>query len=89
LPPQIPQGWRVAQEGTAIERSFEFETFLDAIAFMNRVAPECERLNHHPDWTNVYRRVDVLLTTHHRGAITELDLALAGEMNRLAGDAAV
>ncbi len=83
---QIPDGWSLARDGSAIQRSFEFATFLDAIGFMNRVVPVCEQLNHHPDWTNVYRRVDVVLTTHHKGAITDLDLTLADEMNRLAGD---
>ena len=84
----IPSGWELVRDGTAIERSFEFGTFLNAVAFMNRLVPICEGMGHHPEWMNVYSRVDVVLTTHDRGTVTELDLRLASEMNRLAADRA-
>ena len=70
--------------GGKLFRSFRFPDFLAAFEFMSQVAPEAEAMNHHPEWTNVYSRVDVSLVTHDAGGITELDFALAGAMDRLA-----
>ena len=60
-----------------LERSFSFASFAEAFAFMTLVAFEAERLNHHPDWRNVYNQVWITLTTHDTGSLTELDVTLA------------
>ncbi len=70
-------GWREAVDGRAIEKHFRFADFPAAFAFMTRVALLAERRNHHPDWRNVYDRVEVTLTTHDAGGVTERDIALA------------
>lgn len=70
-------GWRVTQDGRAIRRSLRFAGFSAAFAFMTRVAMEAERRDHHPDWRNVYDRVEIELTTHDAGGLTERDIALA------------
>ncbi|MBM4361349.1 MAG: 4a-hydroxytetrahydrobiopterin dehydratase [Deltaproteobacteria bacterium] len=75
-------GWR-AENGRLV-RTFEFPTFAEAFAFMTAAALVAERLDHHPDWSNSWRRVDVSLTTHDRGGVTALDLELARAMSRLA-----
>lgn len=74
-------GWRIGP-GT-IERSWDFADFRAAFDFMTRVAADAEALDHHPDWSNVYRRVSVRLSTHEAGnQVTERDLALAACMDR-------
>jgi 4a-hydroxytetrahydrobiopterin dehydratase len=80
--PEVP-GW--TREGDVLSRQFVFKDFKAAFAFMTAAAAEAERLNHHPDWSNVYNRVTVRLTTHDAGTVTELDVRLAQAMNRLAG----
>lgn len=72
--------------GDRIRRQYHFGNFLDAMAFMNRVAPVAEELNHHPEWSNVYNRVTVELTTHDAGGLTSFDLQLAQACDRLAAD---
>ena len=67
-----------------LHRVFEFADFRRAFGFMAAVATAAEAMNHHPEWSNVYRTVRVWLTTHDAGGITALDLSLAREMNRLA-----
>ncbi len=79
-------GWRMRPDGHAIERAFVFRNFSEAFGFMTRAALVAEKLNHHPEWSNVYKRVDVVLTTHDTGGLTELDFKLAAAMNRIAGD---
>jgi len=74
--------WQIESEGHAILRTFEFAGFGQAFAFMTRLALHAERHDHHPEWTNVYNRVSVRLTTHDAGGVTAKDLALA----RLADD---
>ena len=64
-------------------RRFAFADFVEAFGFMSRVALLAETLNHHPEWSNVYNRVDIHLTTHDAGGLTERDFALAGRINRL------
>ena len=66
-----------------IARTFVFDDFVAAFGWMSSVALVAERMNHHPDWSNVYRTVEVKLNTHDAGGITQLDLDLAAEMNRL------
>ncbi len=69
-------GW--SESGGALAKTFEFDTFRDALAFMVRVGFEAEAMNHHPDWTNVYNRVSVRLNTHDAGGkVTAKDVALA------------
>jgi 4a-hydroxytetrahydrobiopterin dehydratase len=78
-------GWVAARGGGALKRTFKFESFRDAFAFMTRAALEAERIDHHPDWFHSYKRVQVLLTTHSQGGtITEADVHLAQVMNRAA-----
>ena len=74
-------GWQVARGGNAITKSFKFKTFNEAFAFMTRAALAAEKMDHHPEWFNVYNRVDVTLSTHSAGGVTELDIKLAKKMN--------
>lgn len=69
--------WRHDQKRRAIVREFVFRDFVQAFAFMTRVALEAERRNHHPDWSNAYNRVTIALTTHDAGGLTERDFELA------------
>lgn len=79
---QLP-GWQ--RNGPKISRQFEFGNFSEAFAWMTRIAIEAEKANHHPEWSNVYNRVRVELTTHDAAGLTELDFALAEKMNELFG----
>jgi 4a-hydroxytetrahydrobiopterin dehydratase len=69
--------WRLVEGREAIFRQFVFKDFSAAFAFMTRAALMAEKLDHHPEWSNVYRKVDVTLTTHDAGGLTALDIALA------------
>lgn len=69
--------WTLADDGLSMARSYRFADFGAAFAFMTQVALAAEKANHHPEWFNVYNRVDVRLTTHDAGGLTERDLALA------------
>ncbi len=69
--------WRVAEDGRAIDCHLRFPDFNAAFAFMTRVALLAERMDHHPEWSNVYNRVRVRLTTHDAGGVTDRDLAMA------------
>ncbi len=69
------EGWEY--EDNAIHTSLEFENFKDAFSAMSRIAFEAEALNHHPDWSNVYNVIDISLSTHDAGGVTEKDFALA------------
>jgi len=77
-------GWTLAADGGSIGRSFEFRNFSEAFAFMTRVALAAEKMDHHPDWSNVYRTVHITLNTHDAGGLTALDFELAGKIDRLA-----
>lgn len=76
-------GWSQADDGKSISKTFKFKTFRDAMAWMTRIAFEAEAADHHPEWTNVYNRVEVLLTTHDAGGLTDKDLNLAKKMDTL------
>ena len=76
-------GWQVVDG--KLHQEFKFKNFVGAMGFMMQAAIEAEKMNHHPEWFNVYNKVIVDLTTHSAGGITELDLELAAKMNRLAG----
>lgn len=69
--------WTLRADGLAIERRFKFADFSQAFAFMTRVALLAEQANHHPEWSNVYDRVDIVLTTHDAGGLSQRDVALA------------
>ncbi len=75
-------GWVLSRDGTAIQREFVFRTFVDAFAFMTRCAFVCEKLDHHPDWSNSYAKVHVSLTTHVAHRLTDRDFALARAMDQ-------
>ena len=77
-------GWAAADVRDAIVKSFKFKDFNEAFGWMARVALAAEKLDHHPEWFNVYSRVEVLLATHDAGGVTELDVELAEAMDRLA-----
>lgn len=79
-------GWK--HSAGAIQKEFKFADFSAAFAFMVRVALAAEKRNHHPDWSNSYNRVEVRLSTHDAGGVTALDIELAAEMDRLAGEIA-
>jgi 4a-hydroxytetrahydrobiopterin dehydratase len=79
------EGWRAVDGRAAIAKSFRFADFNAAFAFMTRVAMTAEKLDHHPEWSNVYNRVDVVLTTHDAGGLTELDLQMARFMDQAMG----
>ena len=80
-----PDGWTLEDGGKALVRSFKFEDFSEAFAFLSRVAMHAEKVDHHPEFTNVWNRVDFRLTTHDSGGVTERDVKLAKAINRLAG----
>ena len=77
-------GWSIVQGRSAIMKSFKFKGFGQAFGFMTEVALIAEKMDHHPEWFNVYSRVDVTLTTHSAGGITELDVKLAAAMDLIA-----
>ena len=80
-----PDGWSRSEDGRALLRSYEFEDFSHAFAFLTRVAMEAEKADHHPEFTSVWNRVDFRLTSHDAGGVTERDVALATVIDRLAG----
>jgi 4a-hydroxytetrahydrobiopterin dehydratase len=77
-------GWSEVAGRDAISKKFVFKDFSAAFGFMTRVALIAEKMDHHPEWFNVYKTVDVTLSTHDAGGVTELDVKLAGEMDKLA-----
>lgn len=78
-------GWALRADGLALTRRFTFQDFNQAFGFMGRVALLAEKRDHHPEWFNVYNRVEVTLTTHDAGGITALDVEMAGFMDKAAG----
>ena len=78
-------GWTEVSGRDAITRKFVFKDFNEAFGFMSRAALVAEKMDHHPEWFNVYKTVEVTLSTHDAGGVTELDAKLAAEMDRLAG----
>lgn len=79
---RLPE-WTLREQ--KIHRQFTFANFVEAFGFMSAVALLAERANHHPEWSNVYNRVDIELTTHDAGGLTGRDFALAQEIDLLAG----
>ena len=89
LPGLGDTGWAAVEGKDAIRKVWKFKSFSEAWGFMSRVALAAEKLNHHPEWSNVYNVVDVTLTTHDAGGLSTLDLALAGRLDQIAGPAEV
>jgi 4a-hydroxytetrahydrobiopterin dehydratase len=78
-------GWSEVKGRDAISKKFVFADFNEAFGFMARVALAAEKLDHHPEWFNVYKTVEVTLSTHDAGGLTERDVSLAEAMDRFAG----
>ena len=76
-------GWTALDDRDAISKTYKFADFNDAFAWMTKVAAVAEEMNHHPEWFNVWNRVDVTLSTHDAGGLTELDKTLAKRMDYL------
>lgn len=76
-------GWSLRADGLAIERSLLFADFAEAFAFMTRIAIHAEKADHHPEWFNVYNRVEVTLTTHDAGGVSDRDIRLARLINAM------
>ena len=79
---KLRAGWNL--ENDKLHRVFEFKSFVEAFGFMSQIAILAEKMDHHPEWSNVYSRVEVCLTTHDASGISELDFELAEHMDRLA-----
>lgn len=79
------KGWSEVTGRDAISKKFVFADFNEAFGFMTRAALMAEKLDHHPEWFNVYKTVDVTLSTHDAGGVTELDIKLAEAMDKYAG----
>lgn len=84
LLPQLT-GWTLVEGRDAVRTTYQFKDFSEAWGFMNRAALVAERMDHHPEWFNVYRTVEVTLSTHDAGGLTKLDVELARAMNAIAG----
>ena len=80
-----PDGWSLEEGGKALVRTIKFKDFSEAFGFLTRVALYAEKADHHPEFTNVWNRVDFRLTSHDAGSVTERDVALAETINRLLG----
>ncbi len=84
LDPLLATGWALVEGRDAIAKTFVFEDFVHAFGWMTQVAIWSEKWNHHPEWSNVYKTVDVVLTTHDVGGLSALDAKLARKMDGLA-----
>ena len=80
------KGWSAADGRDAIRKTYEFGDFNEAFGWMSRIALAAEKLDHHPEWFNVYSKVEVLLSTHDAGGVTDLDVTLAKIMDKAAGE---
>jgi 4a-hydroxytetrahydrobiopterin dehydratase len=89
LPPLGETGWAAVPGRDAIRKILKFRNFSEAWGFMSRAALVAEKLNHHPEWRNVYNTVDITLTTHDCHGLSRLDIDLAQAMDRAAGSAEV
>ncbi len=83
LDPLFATGWAMTDGRDAIHKTFEFKDFVDAFAWMTRAAIWAEKWDHHPEWFNVYKRVEVTLTTHDVGGLSTLDVKLARKLDSL------
>lgn len=78
-------GWIMVDDRDAVHKTYVFKNFIQAWGFMSQAAIWAEKLNHHPEWSNVYKTVEVTLTTHDTGGLSTLDAKLAAKMDALAG----
>ena len=81
---EAAEGWSLEADGKALARSFKFKDFSEAFAFLTRVAMHAEKVDHHPEFTSAWNRVDFRLTSHDKGEVTERDVKLAEAINMLA-----
>ena len=72
----IQKGWKFEKNQTMIRKAFKFQNFNEAFGFMCKVGMTAEKINHHPEWSNTYNKVEIALTTHDQGGLSELDLQL-------------
>ncbi|MFK7943081.1 MAG: 4a-hydroxytetrahydrobiopterin dehydratase [Paracoccaceae bacterium] len=79
----VDASWAMSADGKTIEKTYKFKNFRDAMSWMLRAAFEAEAMDHHPEWFNVYNRVDVRLTTHDTGGLSDKDIALAKLMDAI------
>ncbi len=89
LPPLGQTGWVAAADRDAIRKVLKFKSFSEAWGFMSRIALIAEKMDHHPEWRNVYNIVDITLTTHDCHGLSDLDLQLAAKIDSVAGDVTV
>ena len=83
LAPLLATGWVLVDGRDAIHKTFVFKNFVEAFGWMTKVAIWAEKWNHHPEWSNVYKTVEVTLTTHDAGGLSELDVKMAKNMDSL------
>ncbi|MEJ6747664.1 MAG: 4a-hydroxytetrahydrobiopterin dehydratase [Yoonia sp.] len=83
LAPLIENGWVLHSKRDALVKEFKFKSFIDAFGWMTRVAIWAEKWNHHPEWSNVYSRVNVILITHDVDGLSDLDIKLARKMDAM------
>ncbi|WKX89988.1 hypothetical protein Q1695_009100 [Nippostrongylus brasiliensis] len=77
LTPLLGQGWKMVDGRDAVQKTFQFKDFNEAFGFMSRVALKAEKMDHHPEWFNVYNKVDITLSTHDCGGLSQKDITLA------------
>ncbi len=85
IAPLLANGWALVAGRDAIHKTFVFANFVEAFGFMTRAAIHAEKLNHHPEWSNVYKTVEVTLTTHDADGLSALDAQLGAILDKLAG----
>ena len=85
LAPLLANGWAMVDGRDAIHKTYSFRNFIDAFGWMTRAAIWAEKWNHHPEWANTYKTVDVTLTTHSENGLSALDIKLAKKMDALVG----
>lgn len=83
LEPLLASGWTLGDDRGSLCKTFEFPNFIEAFGWMTRIALRAEKMNHHPEWFNVYNKVTVTLRTHSAGGLTDLDVKLATKMDAL------
>ena len=85
IAPLLANDWHMVDGRDAIHKTFVFKNFIDAFGFMTRAAIWAEKWNHHPEWSNVYKTVEVTLTTHDADGLSALDAKLGAKLDQLAG----
>lgn len=89
IPPLGETGWGAVPNRDALRKIWKFKNFSEAWGFMTRAALAAEKLNHHPEWSNIYNVVDVTLSTHDCEGLSDLDTKLASQIDKIAGEATV